>query len=211
MSEKPQSYARRKAIRAAWQAARHLPPELPPAFFLTDRDRTPGPDAVVAGLPLGWGVIYRHFGAAGRYEIAAEMAELCRRQGLVLLVGGDPELAREVAADGVHWPNRLAYQARRWRGQFRLQTASAHGPRELASLARVPVDAALASAVFPSASPSASKPIGPLRLRRLAALADLPVYGLGGINPDNARRISSFAGLAAVDGWGCFGKADLRI
>lgn len=210
MTEKAQSCARRKAARAARQAARHLPPELPPAFFLTDPDRTPEPDDIVSGLPLGWGVIYRHFGAADKDETAFELAELCRRRGLVLMIGADPDLARDAGADGVHWPNRRADETRRWAGQFRLQTASAHGRRELARLAGLPVDAALVSPVFPSASPSAGPAMGPLRLRRLAALADLPVYGLGGVNPDNAHRITDFAGLAAVEGWRCFGEAGLR-
>ncbi len=211
MTEKAQSSARRKAIRAARTAAGHLPPKLPPAFFLTDPDRTPEPERVVAGLPHGWGVIYRHFEAAERYEIALDLADLCRRQGLVLLIGADPELARDVGADGVHWPNSLADRARRSEGQFRLQTASAHGPRELARLAGLPVDAALISAVFSSASHSAGRPVGPLRLRRLRGLTGLPIYGLGGVNPDNACRISGFAGLAAVGGWKCFGEAGLRI
>lgn len=211
MNEKAQSCARRKAARAARQAARHLPPELPPAWFLTDPGRTPDPDTVAAGLPLGWGVIYRHFGAADRREMAAELADLCHRRGLVLLIGADPALARDAGADGVHWPGRMAGEARRWEGQFRLQTASAHGRRELARLDGLPIDAALVSVVFPSNSASAGRAMGAMRLRRLSAVAGLPVYGLGGVNPDNARRISGFAGLAAVEGWGCFGEAGLRI
>ncbi|MFN7056185.1 thiamine phosphate synthase [Hyphomonas sp.] len=205
MSEEPQTGARRKAARAAREAGRHLPAGLPPAFFLTDPARTPDPAAIAAGLPRGWGVIYRHFGAPDQEAAALELAAACRARGLVLLIGADARLAMQVGADGVHWPSRLAGAARRWAGRFGMQTASAHGRAELARLAGLPVEAALVSAVFPSASPSAGAAMGPLRLRQLARLSPVPVYGLGGVNADNARRISGFAGLAAIEGWRCFG------
>lgn len=204
MSEEPQSGARRKALAAARQAARHLPPALPPAFFLTDPSRIADPVPVINGLPEGWGVIYRHFGAPGRFEKASALQRLCQKRGLILLVGADPALAAAIGAAGVHWPSRLAAGARRWQGRFRLQTASAHNRSELAKLQTLPLDGVLVSAVFPSASPSAAEAMGPLRFRQLAGASALPVYGLGGVNPGNAHRISGFAGLAAIDGWRCF-------
>lgn len=44
--------------------------------------------------------------------------------------------------------------------------------------------------------------MGPLRLAILARAAGGPVYGLGGINTKNARRLlaSGVVGLAAVEG-----------
>lgn len=204
MSEEPQSCARRKALAAARVAARHLPEGLPGAFFLTDPARTLDILRTVRVIPCHWGVIYRHFGAADRTETGHELAKLCRAKKLMLLIAADPQLAVEVGAEGVHWPHRLAGEARFWRGRFRIQTASAHGRAQLARLGHLPVDAALVSAVFPSASPSAGPAMGALRFRRLARSAALPVYGLGGVRPENARRIADFAGLAAVDGWRCF-------
>ena len=79
-------------------------------------------------------------------------------------------------------------------------TASAHSPAELRAVGGFPIDAALVSAIFPSASPSAGKPIGALNFRRLARSAPCPVYALGGINGGNAAEVAPFAGLAAVDG-----------
>lgn len=207
MTEEPQSRARRKALAAARAAARHLPAGLPPAFFLTDPDRTPDPVAMAAGLPAGWGVIYRHFGAEGREDIARALLSLCLRRGHMLLIGADPRLAAAIGADGVHWPGRMAGEARRWTGRFKLQTASAHSRSELGQIGTLPVNAVLFSTVFPSRSVSAGPPAGAIRFRRLAMASPLPVYGLGGVNPDNARTISGFAGVAAVDGWRCFEKA----
>jgi len=58
------------------------------------------------------------------------------------------------------------------------------------------------SAVFPSRSPSAGAPLGPMRLAALTRAAGGPVFALGGINTKNARRLlaSGVVGLAAVEG-----------
>jgi thiamine-phosphate pyrophosphorylase len=55
------------------------------------------------------------------------------------------------------------------------------------------------SAVFASESPSAPRPIGPLRFAMLARGAGAPVVALGGVDSKRARRlIGSAAGVAAV-------------
>ncbi|WP_304169041.1 thiamine phosphate synthase, partial [Phenylobacterium aquaticum] len=58
------------------------------------------------------------------------------------------------------------------------------------------------SAVFPSASPSAGKPLGPVRLAAIVRRATAPVYALGGINNKTARRLlpTGVIGIAAVEG-----------
>lgn len=189
---------------AARRAARHLPADLPPAFFLTDPERTPHPEQIIAGLPSGWGVIYRHFGAPGREKIARRLLKLCRKRQLVFLIGADAELAAKIGADGVHWPGRIAGASRKWRGRFRLQTMSGHAGQRLCCPLSLPIDAVLFSTVFPSRSASAGAAIGPLRFRRMARTLPYPAYALGGVNPYNGLSISDFAGLAAIDGWQCF-------
>lgn len=189
---------------AARVAARHLPEGLPPAFFLTDPARTPDPEAIVAGLPAGWGVIYRHFGAPDREIVAQRLLKLCRAQKLLLLIGADAELAAKIGADGVHWPGRIAGQSRKWRDRFKLQTMSGHRGDNFGQFRTLPVSAVLFSTVFASCSASAGKPIGAQRFRRLAASLPLPVYALGGVTPDNGLCISDSVGLAAIDGWSCF-------
>jgi thiamine-phosphate pyrophosphorylase len=68
--------------------------------------------------------------------------------------------------------------------------------------ARAGADALVVSPIFPSASASAGKPLGPLRLARLVRLSRVPVYALGGVNERTARRLLGVgvAGLAAVEG-----------
>lgn len=189
----------RRKLRAA---ARGAIGELPSALFLTDPKRTPDLLAIAARLPPGWGVVYRHFGAADRYEIGDELARICRRRRLVLLVSADAPLARAIGADGLHWPE--AQLARRRGRQFAIETSSAHSFRTLAQAARLGLEAALLSTVFTSASPSAAGPMGAQRFRRMARAAALPLYALGGIGAGTAGRVAqsmraNIAGWAAVE------------
>ena len=167
---------------------------LPPFLALTDPLRQPDPVALANALPPGSGLIYRHFGAANRARLAELAARTARRRGVVFLVSHDEGLARRCGADGIHWPERdlpLAARARA-HGDIRLFTASAHSPMALKRAARAGIDAALVSTVFPSASPSAGRPMGALALAAWARQTELAVHALGGIN---ARTIGRLEGL----------------
>src|SRR5262245_30814381 len=110
-------------------------PALPPLLFLTDPLRTPDPLAVAKRLPRGAGVVFRHFGAANRLTLARQLSTICRRRGLVLLIGMDPALARRVRANGVHWPERCLARRFLARTPSLLVTAAAHSRRALARAA----------------------------------------------------------------------------
>lgn len=171
---------------------------MPGLFWLTDPKRADNFEIVVPALPRGSGIIYRHFGASNRREIAQDLVKLCRKHGCIFLISDDPKLAKAVGATGVHWPFRSKRAAKYWRSAFILQTISAHSPGELRQLDRSLFDAAIVSTVFSSESPSAGKPLGAVKFRILARSAPLPSYGLGGISGSNAPKIGGFAGLAAV-------------
>ena len=178
---------------------------LPALWFVTDPIRTPDPAAVAARLPRGAGVIFRAFGAADAVHAAQRLARIAAARGLVLLVGADEALAVAAGAHGLHLPERMIARAPRLRARRPawIVTAAAHGPAALALAARNGIDAALVSAVFPSRSPSAGAPIGPVRLAGLARRAGLPVIALGGVDAKTAPRLigTGAAGLAAVDGF----------
>jgi thiamine-phosphate pyrophosphorylase len=80
-------------------------------------------------------------------------------------------------------------------------TAAAHTPRAARRGLAWGADAVVVSAIFPSSSPSAGSPIGPLRLAQIVRQAGGPVYALGGINDETARRLlpAGVVGLAAVE------------
>lgn len=155
----------------------------------------------MARLPRGSAVVYRAFGAANAEAEAAALLRLARQRGLKLLVGADAALAAAIGADGVHLPERLAADARRLRRSGWIITAAAHSPAAARRALAAGADAAVVSAVFPSSSPTAGRPIGPLRLALIARQTGGRVYGLGGINNKTARRLlpAGLVGLAAVE------------
>lgn len=129
--------------------------------------------------------------------MARRLAAIARLRGLKLLIAADPELAARVGADGVHWPEARAPEAR----GGGLVTMSAHDPSAIARAEALGVDACVLSPVFPTRSASAHKALGLFHASQLARAARVPVIALGGINAETARTLSGrgFAGCAAVD------------
>ncbi|WP_309091804.1 thiamine phosphate synthase [Phenylobacterium sp.] len=173
---------------------------MPALLFFTDPARTPDPVAAARALPKGAGIVYRSFGAPDAEATALQLKAVVRSGGLMLLIGQDAALARRVGADGVHLPERLAHRAASLKraNPGWIVTAAAHS----LAAARVPgADAVVISAAFPSRSPSASWPLGPVRLSALVRAAGRPAYALGGVNNKTARRLrdAGLVGLAAVD------------
>ncbi|KCZ88588.1 thiamine monophosphate synthase [Hyphomonas jannaschiana VP2] len=200
MMQEDRNRAERKLRTAARIAGRHLPGFLPPVLYLTDPARTPDPVVTASRLSSCHGLVYRHYGQPKHDIVAASLAEVCRKRHVAFLIANDPKLAMEVGADGVHWPFSERARARRWRRRFALMTSSAHTPDQLRILQDAGIDAALLSTAFPSTSPSARKPLGPLRFRNLARTSELPVYALGGLNAYTAGQVAPVAGIAAIEG-----------
>ncbi len=174
---------------------------LPPLLFFTDPERTPRPWETAARLPVGSGVVFRHFGRSDAHDTALRLREATAcREGL-LLIGLDAELAERVGADGVHLPERALDQA----GALSVAqpnwclTGAVHG---LAALEHVTnLDAVLISPVFQAGGASATKPpLGLKGLRALITASSRPVYALGGIEGSNARSLigSGACGLAGI-------------
>ncbi len=193
-----------RTARTLSRRARHRKSQgrrLPPLILVTDPERTPDPVALAGRLPPGSGVVFRSFGRQGAGEIAHRLAAVARRRGLLLLIGAD---ALRAPGAGVHLPERLAHRAtalKRARPGV-VVTVAAHSLEALIRARRAGADAVLLSTVFESKSPSAGRPIGPVRFAALARRAGLPVYALGGVRTKNAPRLlgSGAAGLAMVEG-----------
>jgi thiamine-phosphate pyrophosphorylase len=172
-------------------------PAIPALFFFTDPKRTPDPVSAAKRLPRGAAVVYRHFGALDRAPVARELAAVCRARALTLLIAADPELARDVRADGVHWPEaRIAR-----RDGPGLVTAAAHSAEAIARAAAYGADACILSPIFPTRSKPRREPLGLFRASQLARRSAIPVIALGGVSADNARLLAGrgFAGVAAID------------
>ena len=183
------------------RAADHPRPDLPPLLFFTDPERTPEPWTVAARLPVGSGVVYRHFGAPDALETARRLRQATRARDGLLLIGRDAELAEAVAADGVHLPEALigaaAGLADRHPGW--ILTAAFHALSPLPDLTGL--DGLIVSPVFPAGGASAGKaPLGIERLKALTAATDRPIYALGGVDASNAPQLigSGAYGMAGV-------------
>jgi thiamine-phosphate pyrophosphorylase len=148
--------------------------------------------------------VFRAFGAADAEAEGRRLKAIARRRGLKLLVGADAALAVRLGADGMHLPQRWAAKSRRLKGAHPawIVTCAAHSPLAARRAHAFGADAAVVSAVFPSRSPSAGPPIGPVRMAAIAGGAGMPIYALGGVNEETARRLkdAGLVGLAAVDG-----------
>ena len=176
---------------------------MPRLFFFTDPLRTPDPEAVIGRLPRGAGVVYRAFGDPAAVLTGRRLVTAARRRGLLVLAGADAALAARIGADGVHLPERAALSARGIR-QARptwIVTAAAHSEGAIVRARRSGADAVFVSPIFPSASPSAGRPLGALRFAALTTRTAMPVFALGGINARTARQLAwtRAAGFAAIE------------
>lgn len=187
---------------------------LPACVFIVETMRlgdATGVTGAIARLPRGSAVILRDYADGDRRARAADLASLCRRRRMRLLVGcarsGDARLAVAVGAGGVHLPEgAIAHGAghwRRWRKCGWLVTAAAHTPAAVARARRSGVDAVLLSPVFATASHPGAGTVGPLRFAAWTRAAGLPVYALGGMTAITARRVaaSGAIGIAAIGGF----------
>ena len=177
---------------------------LPPLILMTDEARSGDPVAAAKKLPRGCAIVVRHRDRDSRASLAARLRPVTKDRGLLLLISGDDQLVRLLGADGLHLPENQCRTAHHWKAVHPnwLVTAAAHSALAVAIAARSGADAALLGPVFPTRSHPERPNLGAFRVLGIAARAPLPVYALGGVNGNTARRLagSVVAGFAAIDG-----------
>ncbi len=122
--------------------------------------------------------------------------------GACVLVNDDPELARTVSADGLHLSSRRLWEVNR-RPDFDRVAASCHTPADLARAVELGLDFVVLGPVLPTASHPEAMAMGWEQFSRLIEHSPLPVYALGGLQPnmlDTARRHGGH-GIALMRGW----------
>jgi thiamine-phosphate pyrophosphorylase len=162
-----------------------------PLVLMTDDRRCDWVGAARA-LPRGSVVVVRGRDASQREALAEQL------QGVAtLLIAGDPVLAADIGAAGLHLPETRMREAGHWRARFPhwIITSSAHSLRALMGASQL--DAVFLAPVF--ASHSQARPLTPVRAAFIAAHAPVPVYALGGITQRNAVLLApAFSGIAAI-------------
>lgn len=183
-----------------------VPCRLNPLILMSDLERTPDIVSLAEQLPEKSALIYRHFGADERSVIARQLREITGATDVQFLIGNDPELARQVKADGVHFPRRAsADMISPIRQTFPdwILTQAAPKPFPTSILSRFSaLDAVFFSSVFVSQSPSSGTPVGVRSLSQVCHCSPIPVIALGGVTEQTAPALigTGAAGLAAIGG-----------
>lgn len=158
---------------------------LPAIWLVSDQRNDAGLERALSRLPRGSGFIFRHYHLPlpQRRARFAELARIARARGHLVALAGSRAEARSWGADRAYGPAG--------------HLVPVHSPREIARARRA--EALLLSPVFPTRSHPGAKVLGPLRFRRLAALARVPVIALGGMNRRGNRRLKwpQWAGIDA--------------
>jgi len=175
-------------------------------WLFTDTLRLPDPLPAIARLPRGLcGVVFRHDKAAERPALALQVAKLCKRRDLDLVVAGDVRLALKLGA-GIHlrggrWQGRVrpgSVRLGRWR--LNLVTSSAHDFAEIRRAQSAGAQIIFLSPVFPTPTHPGAVALGAVRWVRLARqFKGLKLYCLGGVSGKNIRLLGHFgAGAGAI-------------
>jgi thiamine-phosphate pyrophosphorylase len=166
---------------------------------MTDRRVLRNPARTVACLPRGALVILRDYDHPQRESYARLWRKETRKRCVLLLVAGDPALARRVQADGVHVPEYQLAKLKHWKtlNPRWFFSASAHS---LPALLRARyADAVLISPVFPTDSHPNAGALGVIRFRHLVRRSSISVWALGGISARTLPRLQG-AGIAGIAG-----------
>lgn len=169
---------------------------LPTIWLVTDARNDAVLERVLADLPRGSGLVFRHYHLppAERRARFVQLARKARRHGHWMALSATARQARQWGADAVYGsPEHLA------RGPALPRLVTAHTLAEIARARRTRANAIVLSPVFPTRSHPHRQPLGPLRFRLLAALAQTPLIALGGMTPKRGKRLGSVA-WAAIDG-----------
>jgi thiamine-phosphate pyrophosphorylase len=162
---------------------------LPPLWLFTDSRRMPDPLPAAARLPRGLaGIVFRHDGHPDRLRLGRNLARICRRRRLVLVVAGDVRMALALGA-GIHlrggfWPRPIRPP------RLFPVTSSAHSAADLHRAAHAGAALTFLSPAFPTASHPGAPALGPVRWSGLARQSRIPVAALGGIDGAKVRRLS---------------------
>ncbi|MGO8994025.1 MAG: thiamine phosphate synthase [Polyangiaceae bacterium] len=122
--------------------------------------------------------------------------------GALLIINGNPSLAKDVGADGVHLGGlevKVA-DARKVLGDGAFVTIAAHSDQAVKLGARDGADGALVSTIFASPGKAVGRGVDALRTARAVSGEDFLIYALGGVDRENAAEcvLAGADGVAAI-------------
>lgn len=143
-------------------------------------------------------------------EEARQMALLCGRYGVPLIINDNVEVALACGAAGVHLGQQdmPIAQARRIAGPDLILGASAHTVQEALEAQAAGADYLGVGAVFSTSTKADASPLSLTTLREICAAVSIPVVAIGGITETNLLQLTGCgaAGVAVVSA--IFGAPD---
>jgi thiamine-phosphate pyrophosphorylase len=167
-------------------------------YLVTDRNQTRGRDLLwVLEQALSGGIKaiqLREKDLDGKelFLLAEKIRDLCARHSAKLFINDRIDVACAVGADGVQLGKTSlpVETARALLGPTRMIGASTHSLEEAREAARRGADFVLFGPVyFTPSKASYGAPQGLAALKKLVANIALPVYAIGGINPENIGEV----------------------
>ncbi|HEX7812762.1 MAG TPA: Nudix family hydrolase [Burkholderiales bacterium] len=136
-----------------------------------------------------------------RRQFAAQVVRQMHAARGIVLVNGDQDLAKELGADGIHL-SATALMSAAARPQMSWCGASCHDEQELARAVELGVDFALLGPLQATPTHPGSAGLGWERFAGLVRGCPLPVFALGGLQPQDLHlaRSSGAHGIAMIRG-----------
>ena len=128
------------------------------------------------------------------FPLAEKALEICRSNGTKLICNTFLNAARGIKADGIHLPLALAEKDT---GSIRPLGISIHSTDDALTAAELGADYLIYGHIFATDCKKGVEPRGVQALEKVCSAVDIPVYAIGGINPENAA-LTKAAGAAGV-------------
>jgi thiamine-phosphate diphosphorylase len=140
--------------------------------------------------------------AGEKRALALELKAVCEELGVTFVIDDDVELAREVAADGVHvgQEDTSCARARAMLGPDAIVGVSAQTVDEAVAAWRAGADYLGVGALHPTPTKPDAVDVTYDELRRICEAVPIPVVGIGGVDASTAHELSGtgVAGGAVV-------------
>ncbi len=181
----------------------------PPLLLITDRHQARGDICDIAEAAFSAGCRWlslreKDLPQSQQAALLRKLLDRAQQFQAKVTLHGDPALARQARADGVHLSaGGDAAAARHVLAQGALIGLSVHSVQEARSVDSKRVDYVIAGPVFETQSKPGYGPVlGPEGLALIVAACPVPVVAIGGIDPQNASecQLAGVAGFAVMGG-----------
>jgi 8-oxo-dGTP diphosphatase len=126
-------------------------------------------------------------------KIAQKILDLAKPYQAKVLINDNEKLARDIGADGVHYPSHSLIQLK-YRPDFLICGASCHNLEELRIAQDLKMSFAVLSPIQKTKSHIHAQPIGWEFFSECANKFDMPIYALGGLSHENLQTSWRYGG-----------------